>query len=119
MGTISASAVLRFLVALSIGVALLQAAAYNSGFDVSDRGLSLWGWVFPITLAWWVALDSRGRPNIYRPFEFGWLVLYALPIYLPYYLFRTRGAAGLAALLGFVVLYILGFLLQLGLSLAS
>jgi hypothetical protein len=119
MRGISASTLLWFLVALSFAVALLQAAVFQAGFDVGDNPLSLWGLVFPLTLAWWVAADSRGRSNIYRPFEFGWLVLYSLPVYLPYYLVRTRGPAGMVGLLGFVALYFLGFLFQLALWFAS
>jgi hypothetical protein len=94
---------------------VVQAAAYHGGFFLGDRGLTLWNVVFPLTLAWWVSADSRNHPAIYRPFEFGWLVLYALPIYLPYYLVRTRGLAGVGLLLGFIALYCLGTLMQLAL----
>lgn len=104
---------------MSVAVGSIEAAAYHSGFYANARALSLWGFVFPLVLAWWVAADSRGRTDIYRPFEFGWLVLYSLPLYLPYYLFRTRGVVGIVALVGFVLLFNLGLLLQLGLWFAS
>jgi hypothetical protein len=112
-------AVLLFLCALSLQVALLQAITYSLGYELGGYALALWGTLFPLLLAWWVAEDSRGRRGIYRPFEFGWLVYLILPIYLPYYLYRTRGAAGALVLLGFIVLFFLGSLLQFGISLAS
>ncbi len=111
--------ILLCLIALSLFVAMVEAAAYWWGFLVADDALSLWGLVFPILLAWWVVTDSRDKPYIYKPFSFGFLVLYSLPVYLPYYLFRTRGAAGALSLVGFITLYLLGFLLQLGMWVAS
>lgn len=119
MAAPSPKALLGVLIVLSIAVALIQAAAYQAEFEVGAHALSLWDFVFPLILAWWVAIDSRGRQNVYRPFEFGWLVFYYLPVYLPYYLVRTRGVFGIVGLLGFISLYLLGFLLQLGLWLAS
>ena len=63
--------------------------------------LTLSLFVSVILVGMWVDADSRGRPNIYRPYEYGWLVyVYWIP-YIPYYLWRTRGAKGL---LLFVVL---------------
>jgi hypothetical protein len=115
----SARPILACLVALSLAVAGLEAAAYSAGFDVASNAMSFWGLVFSLLLAWWVAADARDKPHIYRPYEFGWLVLYSLPIYLPYYLLRTRGAMGLLGLLGFIVLYFLGYFLQIALWLAS
>jgi hypothetical protein len=48
----------------------------------------------------WVDEDSRGRANIYRPYEHGWLIyVYWIP-YVPYYLWRTRGVNGLFAFAG-------------------
>ena len=44
--------------------------------------------------------------------------MWAIP-YLPYYLWHTRRFRGLLMLLGFVVLYALGFLTQLAIYLAS
>jgi len=60
----------------------------------------------------WVELDCRERKGIYRPFEFGFLLLLFWPFYLPYYLFRTRRAYATLWLIGFVGLYYLGYLLQ-------
>jgi hypothetical protein len=114
MAMLSPRPILICLIALSLFVAAVEVAAYDSDFLVADNALSLWGLIFPILLAWWVVNDSRDKPYIYKPFSFGFLVLYSLPVYLPYYLFRTRGAAGALSLAGFILLYLLGFLLQLG-----
>jgi hypothetical protein len=119
MRGVSANAVLYFFVSASVAIGLIEVFAYHFGTDVRRGALALWSQVSALLLAWWVAADSRGRPGIYRPFEFGWLVLVALPIYLPYYLFKTRGVMGLAILLGFLALPSLGFFLQLGLWVAS
>lgn len=82
------------------------------GLEVSARGVVVWTLVYSLLVAMWVDADSRSRAEIYRPFEFGWLVLVAAVFYLPYYLLKTRGVLGIFWLLGFVVLPILGPLLQ-------
>jgi len=69
-------------------------------------------------LVFWIDIDSRGRPEIIRPFEYSFLVYIFLLPYLPYYLWRTRGSLGLIMLIGFLVLPILGGLAQLGIELA-
>jgi len=65
-----------------------------------------------VLLVLWVDTDSRDYPKIYRPYEYGYLVfLFWLP-YLPYYLWRTRGWVGMLILGGFLVLLMLGYLVQ-------
>ena len=53
------------------------------------------------------------HPQVGRCFDYGFLVLMFLLPYLPYYLWRTRGGAGLLMLAGFVVLFSMGFFAQL------
>jgi hypothetical protein len=66
--------------------------------------LSLSMFVSVCLVALWVDADSRGRREIYRPFEYGWLVyVYWIP-YVPYYLWRTRRAKGLLAFAGILFL---------------
>ena len=99
-------------VAVCILAATREAVLY--WFDVEPTGsvLSIWAFVPPILLALWIEADSRDYPRIYRPFEYGYLVfLFWIP-YAPYYLWRTRGVAGLFLLGGLVTLYFLGYLLQ-------
>jgi hypothetical protein len=112
MSSIPAKHVLALVVVLSLAVAAIEAASFHADLEVRAGALSFWGLVFALLLAWWVVADSGGRPNVYRPFKYGWLVFLALPFYLPYYLLRTRGVVGLVWLLSFALLYTLGFLLQ-------
>ena len=56
--------------------------------------------------------DSKSYPAIYKPFEFGFLVYIIYPLYLPYYLWRTRRFVGLLFFIAFVVLFCLGSLAQ-------
>jgi hypothetical protein len=100
------------LLAVSVLVAAYEAVLY--WFDAEPTGsvLSVWNFVFVILLALWVDADSKDYPQIYRPFEYGYLVLLFWIPYLPYYLWRTRGAAGLLMLGGLVTLYFLGYLFR-------
>lgn len=55
-----------------------------------------WLWVvsFGLLCAWWIRSDRRTR-NFSAPFEFDAFVLFAWPVLVPYYLYRTRGRFGL------------------------
>ena len=64
-------------------------------------------------LVLWVVADSKDHPQVVRPFDYGYLVLMIWPLYLPYYLLRTRGAAGLLSLAGFVGVLFMGFIIRL------
>ncbi len=101
------------LVALSILGAIYQGITYWNGLKGSDDLMNTWAVLFALVLALWIDADSRTQPRITRPFEYGWLVLlYWIP-YLPYYLWRTRGAKGLLMLAGFVCLFFSGWLVQM------
>ncbi|HKB59885.1 MAG TPA: hypothetical protein VKC56_07530 [Gallionellaceae bacterium] len=66
-----------------------------------------------IALAIWAEADSRDhRERIYRPYEFGFLVAMFSFFYLPYYLWRTRGAIGLAMLAGLLGLLLSGYVVE-------
>ena len=108
----SKTRLLLTLVVISVLVAAYEAVLY--WFDVEPMGSvrSVWNFVFVILLVLWVDADSKDYPQIYRPFEYGYLVLLLWILYLPYYLWRTRGCSGLLLLGGLVTLYSLGYLLQ-------
>jgi len=106
--------------ALAFLVATLAYAAYVVAMYLRDAppaaGTSqlanvLMCWLISV----WVDLDSRGRPEIYRPFEFTFFVFYFAPFYLPYYLVRTRRGRGIALFVAVLVLYMLGHLIALAL----
>jgi hypothetical protein len=110
--------VLATLIAVSILAAVFQAMLYWHGVEAESPFIILWCFVFVFLLVLWVDLDSKGRPSIYRPHEYGFLVfLFWIP-YIPYYLWRTRGPYGLLALLGFAALYFLGYFAQWGVYVA-
>lgn len=116
LGTqVSPHVLLLALIVLCLLEAGVEAWTYAAGHDVAANAINLWNTIFALLVAWWVVADSARHPRVYKPFKFGWLVLVFLPFYLPYYLVRTRGALGLVWLLGFIVLFLLGWLLQIGL----
>ena len=79
---------------LSLLTALYAGITYWYNAEVSGRLLNLSLFISMILIGMWVDADSRGRPDIYRPYEHGWLVYaYWIP-YVPYYLWRTRGVKG-------------------------
>ena len=66
----------------------------------SEPLLSLSLFVCVVLIGVWVDTDSRGRDNIYRPYEHGWLIyVYWIP-YVPYYFWRTRRSKGLLQFAG-------------------
>ncbi|MBX3697604.1 MAG: hypothetical protein R3F08_13625 [Dokdonella sp.] len=112
MTILPARHILIFISLVSLGIGLLQLAAFRAHFSLDSGGLDIWSFAYWILLAMWVDADSRGRHPVYRPYEFGWLVFVATPFYLIYYLIRTRGAPGVLWLLYFLALVALGGLLQ-------
>lgn len=110
--TLNSRVLLLSLVLLSLLVGGYEAALFSVGRSAALPFRVTWSLIFLVLLVLWVDLDCRERKNIYRPFEFGFLVfLFWLP-YLPYYLLRTRRAWGLLWLLGFALLFYAGNWLQ-------
>lgn len=59
---------------------------------------------FVVVLAvWFVEVESRDNPDIYRPYEHGLLAWMFWFAYLPYYLVKTRGIRGIGWLLGLLL----------------
>lgn len=104
---------LRTLVALSVLVGIYEGVLYWHGFEATEHLRFLWQFVFLVLLVLWVDNDSKDHPEIYRPYEFGYFVLHFWLPYLPYYFWRTRGALGLLALVGLLVLFYMGYLVRL------
>lgn len=100
------------LVVLSILAAAYEVVLYWFDVEPTESVLALWGFVFVLLLVLWMDADSKDYPEIYRPYEYGYLVLLFWIPYLPYYLWRTRGSMGLLMLVGLVALHFLGYLLQ-------
>lgn len=67
-----------------------------------------------ILLTMWADADSKEQSGrIYRPYDFGFLVLLFLWLYLPYYLWRTRGGRGLVMLAGLASFALLSYVAPL------
>ena len=56
-------------------------------------------------VGWWLRRDSRGR-GVGWTFDMGLFLYIAWPVFMPYYLLKTRGAKGLLALLAFGGAYV-------------
>jgi len=112
---------LRYLaafVALAVMSATYQVVLFCLGTEASPALLWLSGWSCIFMLIMWVDADSRGRSNIYRPYEFGQLVLLFWLPYLPFYLWRTRRWLGLLMLVGFLCAFSLGNLVVLAIDIS-
>lgn len=105
--------VLIALISLSLFVAIYEAVLFIIySFEPSDYFSTFYSLVYLILVVMWVDIDSREQENIYRPYEYGFLVfIFYLP-YLPYYFIKTRGIKGFFLFLGLVALLNLGYLLQ-------
>jgi hypothetical protein len=107
MPALSALRLLLFLLILtaiySIGLAVLASHGYRPDQQTT---VLLWSLEFPTSLAIWVRLDRRNR-NLNLPFEFDAFVFFGWPLFLPYYLYRTRGKMGLIIMATVYTLYIL------------
>lgn len=107
----------RALLLFGVVGGLCQGWLYWAGLDTFSLTGQVWSVGFVLLIALWVTADSRGRVQVYRPHDFGWLVLLFWPIYLPYYLVHTRGWRGIILLAGLLVLWQLGYLLAIALFL--
>ena len=96
----------------SVAVAAYEALAYYRGHEVGHSFYVVWALVSNLLLLLWLNLDSKGRAEIYRPYEFSFLVLLVWFPYLPYYLIRTRRLQGALLFIGLLALPYLGYALQ-------
>ena len=102
---------LAALTVLTVVFAVARAvlALHHVGLP-ADAG-TLWMLSMQVFLACWVGLDRKGR-GLGLPFEFEAYVFWVWPLFLPYYLYKSRGAkrgilltlfvVGLAIVPGFV-----------------
>jgi hypothetical protein len=56
-------------------------------------------------VGWWLRDDSRKR-GVGWVFDMGLFLYIAWPLFMPYYLLKTRGAKGLLVILGFAAVYV-------------
>ena len=101
------------LVGISSISALIETLFYLRGVPLTPVATDLAITVFPFLVVLWIDADRRDHPQVGRCFDYGFLVFLFLVPYLPYYLCRTRGATGLLMCVGFVGLFLMGFLVRL------
>src|SRR5262245_29408926 len=97
---------------LSLAAGIYEGVAYWHGVESSERLMDLNGVLCVLFLALWIDADSRTQPRIYRPFEYGWLVLFYWVLYASYYFWRTRGLKGLLMFAGVICLLLSGWITQ-------
>lgn len=101
------------LVSISVISALVDTLFFLRGTPPVPASTALGSTLFVFLLAMWIDADGRDHPQVERPFDYGFfLLMFWLP-YLPYYLWRTKGAAGLFMFVGFLGLFSMGFIVQL------
>lgn len=106
----------KSLIILTIVALSLLMGGYQTYLNQNGYGLSLglsytWTMVSYILFAMWVVEDSKSYSNIYRPYEYGYLVFLFSLVYLPYYFIKTRGwFLGVAILMGMLLLINIGSL---------
>jgi hypothetical protein len=107
----------KWLIAALIGVsaisALVDGLYYRSGVASTPATAVLANVLSVFLIALWIDTDSKDHPQVGRSFDYGYLVLIFWVPYLPYYLWRTRGADGLFMLAGFLGLFLMGYFVQL------
>ena len=64
------------LVLVSLLGAIYEGVLYWHGVAPADNLLSLWQLFFIVLLVLWVDADSKDHPEIYRPYEYGYLVFF-------------------------------------------
>jgi len=102
--------ILIVLIALSILMGAYESFLYSKEMELTLFLGFIWGFIMIILLVLWVDEDSKNYPEIYKPFEFGFLVFIFYIPYIPYYLIKTRGAIkGILYLIGFVLLFQIGW----------
>lgn len=109
----NAKFILIVLITLSLAMGTYDVFLYLNDLEVTPTLNGIWSFVFIILLVLWVNEDSKDFSGIYRPFEYGFLVLIFYIPYIPYYLIKTRGVVlGIVYLFGFLLLFNVGWLSQ-------
>lgn len=96
------ASILILPIAASVYAGMVFLAGAEPNWDMLGLGYSIWF----IWIVIWIVFDSEGRPGIGRPYDYGFLVYAFFAVYVPYYLFKTRGWWALPMLLGLLILFL-------------
>ena len=83
-------------VSLMVGIYAGWMVAHN--LEPTGPLLSLYRFVIAALLATWLIADTRQSGRTQPTFDYGWSILFAFIVYVPYYLFSTRRWRGLLIL---------------------
>lgn len=97
-------------VSLMVGIYAGWMGAHN--LEPTELLLTLYSFVITILLATWLIADTRQSGRTQPTFDYGWFILIASAVYVPYYLFSTRRWRGLLMLA--LMVLVLFFSLALG-----
>ncbi len=76
------------------------------GYDPSHEAEVIINFALIFCVSWWTYSDAHER-NSFRPFQFGELLIFFLPIVLPVYMYSTRGWRGIPLAFGlYLMMYI-------------
>jgi hypothetical protein len=81
--------------ALWINAVFFEGLFYWEGIQSNPATVFAFGLLSCYLLAIWINADSKRNSKMHRPSDYGFFVYYGLPVYLPYYLWRTRGTRGI------------------------
>jgi len=77
-------------------------------------------WISPFAflwvIGWWLVTDSRKR-GIKLVYDMGMFLYIAWPVFMPYYLIKTRRAKGMLVIIGFAGTWVVALLVGLALYL--
>ncbi len=100
------------MVALSVVRSVDGGVLYWYSLEPSEGLSVLFDFIFVVLVVLWVDADAKDHPEIYRPFEYGYLLLLFWLPYLPYYLWRTRGARGMVLFGAFLGLFWMPYVIE-------
>jgi hypothetical protein len=104
---------------MSIAVSVYSGLLYHHGLEPQDGILWAYGVVFFVFVVTWLLADMRTLGRSVPSFDAFWLVWAILLVHLPYHLYSTRRWRGLLLLAGIVALYLLPWLVAIGVLLVS
>ena len=87
--------VLIALVALSVTYSGYVVFLAVAGHETSPDLNVIWNFVWLVLLAMWIEIDSRGRTDVYRPFDFAFLIYIFGLISAPWYFWKNWLSSGM------------------------
>lgn len=100
------------LMSISILYSAVETVAALEGQITSAHLHFSWSVAYALFIALWAANDEKIE-DLYTSYEYLYVALLLWPIFLPYYLIKTRGMDGVLMFAGILGIYLLPFLCRL------